>query len=598
MGNVRTMNGRWQRGLTRRRALAVGAAGSAAALLAACSGGGKSAEKEERAPTQQEVKEAFDKGEIIYEWQAPDETAKAVPGGIYKSYTTGEATTFDPVKSTSFTTQVLAGAVYETLLRFDSGPGIDTTGIRKIEGRLAESYEIAPDAQTVTFKMRPNVKFHNIAPVNGRTMDIEDWRQSLSRFLAQSPFRANLTDIIDKWETPDERTLVLKLKMPYASTARLFTSGSATFWTLPKEAVDGRMNPDTQVIGTYHMQLDKFEPSVTWEYKKHPYWRGGGTPFIDRWHYPIIPEYAQRQAQFIVGNVYEFTPRAQEVLQVRKDAPQTTMYRTPIGTGWGMIFFGYREFETSPWRDERVRKALSMMIDRAPMRAHFSNSEEYKAAGLPQEVRWHSHVKAGWTGYWLNPEKDELGSASQFWKFNVAEAKKLLTAAGHPDGFELPVSYTDTPLYGADHPERCQITMDMWTKAGIRVRPMLMEYQAYLSNVYQKRDFKGVAPHPEFTYVDIDQEVYNTWHSKGGRFKSFPDARVDELVEAQRKELDERKRTTIIHDLQKYMAEKFYWIPWDGTSSGFQFKWPYIRNVAYPGWNQFIAADAPKRNTA
>jgi ABC-type transport system substrate-binding protein len=356
------------------------------------------------------------------------------------------------------------------------------------------------------------------------------------------------------------------------------------------------MNTDTQVIGTRWMQLDKFEPSVTWEYKKHPYWRAG-TPFIDRWHYPIIPEYAQRYAQFLVGNVYEFTPRAQEVLQTRKDAPEARMFRTQVGTGWGMIFFGLRDFESAPWRDERVRKALSMLIDRGPMRAHFSNSEEYAAAGLPQDVRWHGHVKSGWTAFWLNPEKDELGAASQFWKDDVAEAKKLLAAAGHPDGIELDVAYTTTPLYGADHPERCQITMDMWNQSGlVKLKPTLMEYQPYLANIYQKRDFRGAALQPEFTYVDIDQELYNTWHAKGGRFKGFPDPRVDSLVEAQRKELDDKKRIGIIQDLQRHMAEKFYWIPWDGTSSGFTFRWPYVHNSAWPGWNEWLAADTPKRN--
>ncbi|MGH2598986.1 MAG: ABC transporter substrate-binding protein, partial [Dehalococcoidia bacterium] len=293
--------------------------------------------------------------------------------------------------------------------------------------------------------------------------------------------------------------------------------------------------------------------------------------------------------------VYEFTPRAQEVLVTRKDVPTARTLRTQIGTGWGLMFFGLSGFESAPWRDERVRRALSMMIDRGPMRAHFSNSEEYQAAGLPQDVRWHTHIKGYWTAYWLNPEKDELGPASASFKHDPAEAKKLLTAAGYADGFELDFWYTDTPLYGADHPERCQITMDMLQKAGIKIKPNLLEYQAYLSQVYQKREFKGVAPQPEFTYVDVDLELYNTYHSAGSRFKSVKDPRVDELIEAQRRELDEQRRTSLIHDLQKYLAERMYTIPWDGTASGFTFRSPYLHNSAWPGWNEWIAADAPKR---
>jgi peptide/nickel transport system substrate-binding protein len=577
--------------LSRRRLVALGGSTAAALALAACSGD----DKKDGSGTSGQVTDVPGKDAVAYTWQLPDETAQAVPGGVYRGVTTGEVTTFDPVKSTSFTTQVLAASVYETLLRLKTGPGIDPTLGLEVEGRLAESFEIAPDAQQITFKMRPNVRFHNAPPVNGRVLDIDDWRLSLERFLAQSPYRANLAELLDKQEFPDERTMLLKLKRPYASIARLFTSGTATFWTLPKEAAEGGMNTDTQAIGTYHMQLDTFEPSVTWEYKKHLYWRQG-TPFIDRWQFPIIPEYAQRAAQFKVGNIFEFTPRAQEVLVTRNDVPDARMFRTDVGTGWGVLFFGRKDFESAPWRDERVRRALSMMLDRGPMRAHFSNSEEFQAAGLPQETRWHSHVKGYWTGFWLNPETDQLGPASVSFKYDPAEAKKLLAAAGYPDGFELDFWYTDTPLYGADHAERCQITIDMLQKAGVKVRPNLMEYQAYLSQAYQRRDFRGIAPQPEFTYTEIDLELYNTYHSAGGRFKSVADPHVDQLIEAQRRELGPAKRAAIIHDLQKHLAAKMYTIPWDGTHSGFIFRWPWLRNNAWPGWNQWLTADTPKRN--
>jgi ABC-type transport system substrate-binding protein len=540
-----------------------------------------------------------DPNAIIYNWQMPDETKDAVPGGVYRSVTTGDTGSFDPIKSSDFVTQVLASVVYETLLGFKSGPGLNPAEGLEIEGRLAEGYDVSRDATTFTFKLRPDVRFHDISPVSGRVMEIEDWRQSLERYLAISPFKENLVQIHDSTQYPDARTMTFKTKYPYAPAARLFASGTASFWVLPKEAAGGPMNPEQQVIGTAYRQLDKFQVSVTWEYKKNPLFRVKDRPFIDRWHYPIMPEYAQRFAQFIVGNVLEFTPRTQEVLQVQKDAPQTRMFKTDAGGSFGMIYFGQKDYETSPWRDDRVRQAMSMLIDRSALRAHFSNSSEFAAAGFPTDDRWHTHVKAGLVEYWLDPAQDKLGPASKFFKYDVAEARKLMSAAGFPNGIgEIDCYYATPATLGRDHGERVVITLDMFEKSGL-VKPNRFDkpYLEALNNYYLKRDFQGLVLTPEFTFVDVDLELFGYYHSRGNRFKLIErDARVDDMIEKQRTELDSAKRISIIQDFQKYMAEKMYVIPWDGVSSGFTFKWPWIRNSAYPGWNEWLSADMPRRN--
>jgi peptide/nickel transport system substrate-binding protein len=593
------MNGRYAGGqMTRRRALGLVGGGAAAALLAACAGRGDKGQGAAATRPGAAPGGTIGKDRIIATWELPDETAGAVPGGVYRSVTASEVVgSFDPFTSTSFTTQALAATVYETLLENKTGPGIDPSLGLEVVGRIAEKYEILPEATQVTFKIRPGVRFHPSAPVNGRLLEMEDLRQSLTRFLATSPYRATLLGILDRAEYPDGSTLVLKLKFPYAPTAKFFADGTASFWVMPKEAAGGGMDPATQAIGTNFRVLDRFEPSVTFEYRKHTqYWRPGA-PLMDRWHYPIIPEYAQRYAQFKVGNVFEFTPRRQEVLVTRKDVPNALMFKTEFATNYGLMWFGLKDFQSMPWRDERVRRAISMMIDRGKMRAYFSGSDEFKDAGLPQDVRWFTHIKASRTAYWLDPERDQLGPASQYFKFNVAEAKKLLAAAGYGGGFELPAWYTDYEGYGADHAERVQITLDMLQQAGLRIKHNRLEYQPYLSQVYRMpRDFVGIAMGPEFTYAEVDLEIYNWFHSKGDRFKGLADPQVDQLIERQRVELDEQKRTAILHEFQRFMAEKMYAIPWDGSSSGFTFRYPWVKNAAWPQWNVWLAPDTPRRN--
>jgi len=335
----------------------------------------------------------------------------------------------------------VAAAVYELLLRRKTGPGIDSTLDLDVEGALAQSFEFAPDGMTVAFKLRPGVRFHNVAPVSGRVMDMEDWRQSFQRYLALNPLRTTLQGVIDNVQYPDEQTMVVKTKFPYAPLARLFSSTTASFYVMPKEAATGAFDPAKTAIGTGPQMFDRYVPSSTIEYKKHDqYWRQG-KPYMDRFHYPIIVDYAQRYAQFVAGNIGVFAPTQDTIAQARKDVPTADMYRVPVSRSNWIGWYGLKDFNNQPYRDPRVRQAISMMFDRDGFSGQFNNDDPLKKAGLPtHEVKWQTAVSPGQGSYWLDPRKNELGDASMYWQFNIAEANKLLEAAGYKDGFTLDVS--------------------------------------------------------------------------------------------------------------------------------------------------------------
>jgi len=343
--------------------------------------------------------------------------------------------------SCSQASQAVAAAVYELLLRRKTGPGIDSTLDLDVEGALAQSFEFAPDGMTVAFKLRPGVRFHNVAPVSGRVMDMEDWRQSFQRYLALNPLRTTLQGVIDNVQYPDEQTMVVKTKFPYAPLARLFSSTTASFYVMPKEAATGAFDPAKTAIGTGPQMFDRYVPSSTIDYKKHDqYWRQG-KPYMDRFHYPIIVDYAQRYAQFVAGNIGVFAPTQDTIAQARKDVPTADMYRVPVSRSNWIGWYGLKDFNNQPYRDPRVRQAISMMFDRDGFSGQFNNDDPLKKAGLPtHEVKWQTAVSPGQGSYWLDPRKNELGDASKYWQFNIAEANKLLEAAGYKDGFTLDVS--------------------------------------------------------------------------------------------------------------------------------------------------------------
>ncbi len=582
--------------VSRRRALAGAAgigAGVAALSLVGCGGDGEESGGSANVMS--------DPNAIAYSWQRPDETKDAVPGGTYDSVVASDITgTLDPMISPSFTTvDYMGGTIYQILLRGNSGPGIDPRSDegREIRGMLAEKFEVADDNVTYTFKLRPNVKFHNVAPVNGRVMDIDDWKTSFDRFVASSPFKANITETIDKYEFPDNRTMVMKLKEPSAAFLRLMTASRSTVLILPKELNADPELAATKPIGTSYRVQDKRQPSVTVEYKRHDdYWEG--KPYIERWHYPIIPEYANRYAQFITGHILGMTPRQTDVIQMRKDVPKAVMLRGDPSTQYMMNFFGYKDLETAPWKDDRVRKALRMSVDWNAIAAYFSNKGEFEANNLPVEIRMPTHTRAGGSPYiyWLNPEKNELGDVSKFLLFNLAEAKKLMQAAGFNQPVEIEGWQHNGAQYGSTYQEQGDLSADAWNKSGLfNVKITRLPYPQFLDQCYQKRDFKGMALEQyEFVYSEVDFDLFNWYHSKGARFKWFKgDTKLDDLIIKQRSELDDKKRTAAIHDIQKYMADKMMTVPGQSVYGGFGFQWPALRNAPWPGNKEFIDKTRP-----
>jgi ABC-type transport system substrate-binding protein len=321
-------NGVLDRRISRRRALAAtGATSLSAAILAACGGSNQQAalEFDDTSRTPGKVWSA------VNDWKLPDETKQAIRGGVYRSHMTADqAGPYDGMVLAP--SQVPhAGHTNEFYMSRRRGPGTDPAsqeaGIPV--PMLAESMELSSDGQQVTFKLRPGVKWHPIAPVNGRVMDMDDWKTSHERFISSSPQRQGLIDIIDKVEYPDPRTMVWKLKFAFAPMLNRVWSERLTYPVYPKELNADPKLAEQIAIGTGFKILDKHQRSVTMEYRKFPeYW--GGDPFIDRWHTPIIPEYANRYAQFVNGNIMDFQPTARDVLQLAKDVPGAVIVANPI----------------------------------------------------------------------------------------------------------------------------------------------------------------------------------------------------------------------------------------------------------------------------
>jgi peptide/nickel transport system substrate-binding protein len=554
-----------------------GAAGAGAAVLIACGGGGGDSglKLDDTGSSRQPGTVWLAKND----WRLADETKQAVRGGIYRDFLTADLPShLDPIPQPGSAVPT-ARSTYQLLMARNRGPGIEpgSEAYNNPVGALAESWEIAADGLTVTFTMRPNVRFHDLAPVNGRVMDIDDWKTSHERHITTGTYRTVLGEILSSVQYPDARHMVWKLNGPYAPLVDRIWDSTFAYYILPRELNANPLLAEQRAIGTGHKILDRHEASVTVEFKKHPqYW--GGDPFIDRWHQPVIPEPANQRSQFIQGNITAFTPQARDVMLLRRDAPGTVIIAQAISeTQVCYQRWGKNNTASMPWKDERVRIAVRRSIDYASIAQFLSNKAEFEANGIPVEISTMTHVMHN-PAFWLDPEKDELGALSQNYFYNIAEAKKLTAAAGFTGPIDLPWYVNVT----GDLPNESQVVIDSLKAAGtFNVDIRSVPANEYRTSINIDGRYDGTQLQTCAAGNEIDYHLFRDFHNGRPGGVAFPDPKMDQLAEAQRREIDFEKRVALIKDLQLYQAQKFYIVPGRDLYTTFSFRWPWLHNGNY-----------------
>src|SRR4051812_26008423 len=217
--------------------------------------------------------------------------AAAAPknGGSFRFFAwTEDPPSLDPHINVSFRTQGFAAFFYSRLLMSKKGPGIPAQAYI-MEGDLAESWQVGPDGKTYTFKLRPDAKWHNKPPMNGRPLTAQDVVWSFERFMKVSPQKTTF-DIVAGVTAPDDHTVVFTLKDQYAPFEAAI--GAPIFWILPKEVVEQDGDAAKRVVGSGPFIFDKYDTGVSFTGKKNPDYYRKGEPRVDEVIGHIIPDTA------------------------------------------------------------------------------------------------------------------------------------------------------------------------------------------------------------------------------------------------------------------------------------------------------------------
>lgn len=472
----------------------------------------------------------------------PDTAAAAETprrGGILLAAIGADPPSLDPHQESTFANIQLVAPLYSTLLQFDP---LDSS---KIIGDAGTEWKTSPDGLTVTVKVRQDIKFHD-----GSKLTAADVKASYDKLVfppkgVKSIRKAHFA-AVKAIEAPDASTVVFKLKHPSAA----FVSNLASPWNVifPKKYLDKDPNYfKTNVVGSGPFKFKDYTRGATFEGERNPDYFVKGRPYLDGYKFFISPETAVRSAAVRSGRAYiEFRglPMSEVEAIKRQLGDKVTVQEAPT-PGWWAVSFNHK---VKPFDDVRVRKALTLAIDRYTMgKVLFPLTGLKNVGGL---------VRPGTEWAMSQAELEKLPGFGRDMEKNRAEARKLLAEAGYPNGLKFVLSNRNVKLPYQDF---AVYFIQEWRKIGVEATNRPLETAAWFDAGRVSRNFETmVDPHvdfmdePDLTLVDfISTSPLTNW-------SQVSDPQLDDLYDRQSRTLDKAERKKLVNEFEKIVFEKAY----------------------------------------
>lgn len=549
------------------RGAALGGVGLAGAALIGCGGGDDTATPTATATTAATATVAATEA---------DPYANIKRGGIFKTSLTSDPSTLTPYGSASFSAKSIASYTYSRLYKIAARPDENPYSVGS-EPDIAESAE-TEDGQHWVVKLKPGIKFQNVAPVNGREVTSDDVVASFEAATAEtSPSRSQLA----AWaslEAVDDHTINVALTGP-SGTFLTDLADTNKLIVMPREAFDGGFDPLTTMIGSGPWIMDQYQTSVGFKFSRNPDYWDQPKPFLDGLDVAIIPEYANSLAQFRAGNIQYLQILADDVLELRKEN-DAIQWRGLLPALLSFMAFSSEEMDPDAiWRDARFRQAVSMMLDRDAITELGYNIKKLQDAGLDTGIQWNNVVPAGWAAWWLNPQSPEAGESGKFFNYDLAESKKLLDAAGYA-GEEITFQYPND-IYGPTWGRIAEGTEGYLSAGGLNIKIETQPYTATWIPQTFAGNFHGIMFALETPFPEVGGYFPRMFGADPNNHGRIHDDAISELDNKQRVELDVDQRREYIHEIQRINAANMYYIPNQGGAGTLWYGWtPEVRGIS------------------
>ncbi len=321
---------------------------------------------------------------------------------------------------------------------------------------LAESWTFSPDLKTLTFKLKPNVKFQDGEPFSSR-----DVKFSFERFAAKDStnkdkgFFASMELI----ETPDPLTVVLHFKDP--SFEALYHLGMNTAVILDEKSA---ATEATAPVGTGPYKLGAWTKGASITLDKWDGFRDAAKIPLQRATFRFISDPSAATAAMLAGDVDAF-PRFANV-QALDQFKSDPRFQVLIGGTEGKTILAMNN-KRKPLADLKVRQAISYAIDRKAIIDGAMN-------GLGAPIGSH-----------LTPNDPGYVDLTNVYLHDPEKAKALLKEAGVKTPLDLTMILPPPP-YARQGGE---IIAAQLADVGINAKIQNVEWAQWLSGVYKDKNY-------------------------------------------------------------------------------------------------------------
>jgi peptide/nickel transport system substrate-binding protein len=392
---------------------------------------------------------------------------KPLYGGTFVAATSEEPASLFSNFTTNYGDQMVAGPIYNRLIEL----GSDGT----YRPDLAERWEISPDGKVYTFHLHSGVKWHD-----GKPFTSADVKFTFEEILpvhhgqGKAVFAA-----VQSVETPDDNTVIVTLKEPSEAFLVFVGLRARIVAKHVYEGTDVRQNPaNAKPIGTGAFKFSEWQRGSHITLVRNDDYFMKGQPYLDRLIFRIMPDANSRMIALEAGDIdyvgandlpYSGIAR----LKRSKDIEVVTAGHE-AGSGILQIMFN---LERAPFDNVKVRKALSMAIDRQFI-VERAGQGLHRASTGPITADTVTYYDKNLKGYAFDPEA----------------AGKLLDEAGFPRGANgTRLSFTLlAPREQDQWFKAAEIVVQQLKEIGIDAKLSAADKAAANELVYVKRDFDAL----------------------------------------------------------------------------------------------------------
>ncbi|MBX3663362.1 MAG: ABC transporter substrate-binding protein [Burkholderiales bacterium] len=457
----------------------------------------------------------------------------------------GEVTSLDPHLLASQPNLTVARHVFESLTDVDPQT--------KLIPGLAERWR-ALDALTWEFSLRRGVKFHD-----GSEFTAEDAAFSIARPLSirGSPGGfASYVRAVESATAVDRHTLRVRTKYPYGALPEELNSILIVSRRHAQDAGPEDFDSGRAMVGTGPYRFVRYQRGDRLELARHDGW-WGKAPAWNRVTLRVIPADPSRTAALLSGelDVIEHVPSAdlKNIIKNNKlHVTQTTSWRTILlhldqyrAQPPGVSGPDGRPLADNPFRDPRVRRAISMAINRSAIAERVMEGLAVPAANV------------------VSPDVFGHNAALKPQPYDPEGAKRLLGEAGYPKGFRITLAGPNNRYINDE--QILQTVAQLLTRIGLQTRVEAMPMSAFLGRVRKEETAVSLlgwgsfaadlalrslvaAPNPE--------KGYGAWN--WGRYAN---PKVDALMEQALASVDRGRREALAREANTLAMQDLAFIP-------------------------------------